>query len=133
MAKEKTRLKLGLPFDYRTRALVEGEVGIEGYDLDIIHLIAMKEEVAEKHPDLPAKLIATFRAAKELGIKKYMTPEQLAGYEKEKGVLGEDPYAHVLGETEKRTMRALNRYQIEQGLMKSELPLEGVFVREAFA
>lgn len=99
----------------------------------IIHLIAMKEEVAEKHPDLPAKLIATFRAAKELGIKKYMTPEQLAGYEKEKGVLGEDPYAHVLGETEKRTMRALNRYQIEQGLMKSELPLEGVFVREAFA
>lgn len=79
MAKEKTRLNLGLPFDYWTRALVEGEVGIEGYDLDIIHLIAMKEEVAEKHPDLPAKLIATFRAAKELGIKKYMTPSNWPG------------------------------------------------------
>jgi hypothetical protein len=29
-------------------------------------------------------------------------------------------------------MRALNRYQIEQGLMKNELPLESLFVREAF-
>ncbi|MBI2211970.1 MAG: hypothetical protein HYU47_15460, partial [Deltaproteobacteria bacterium] len=47
--------------------------------------------------------------------------------------LGEDPYAYVLGECEKRTMRALNRYQIEQGLMKRELALESLFVREAFA
>ena len=99
----------------------------------IIHLIAMKEEIAEKHLDLPAKLIEAFREAKKLGVKKYMSLEQLAGYEKEKAVLQEDPYAHLLGETEKRTMQALNRYQIEQGLMKSELPLESLFVREAFA
>ncbi len=98
----------------------------------IIHLIAMKEEVARKHPDLPAKLIEAFREAKKLGVKKYMTPEEIAGYEKEKAVLGEDPYAHLLGEIEKRTIQALNRYQIEQGLMKSELPLESLFVREAF-
>ena len=99
----------------------------------IIHLIAIKQEIAEKHPDLPAKLIEAFREAKKLGVKKYMSPEQLAGYEKEKAVLQEDPYAHLLGETEKRAMQALNRYQIEQGLMKSELPLESLFVREAFA
>lgn len=98
----------------------------------IIHLIAIKEDILEQYPDLPAKLIEVFREAKRLGVKKYMSPEQLAGYEKEKGVLGEDPYAHVLGETEKRTMQALNRYQIEQGLMKSELPLGNIFVREAF-
>jgi len=64
---------------------------------------------------------------------KYMTAGEVAGYAKEREVLGEDPYAYVLGETEKRTMRALNRYQIEQGLMKTELPLESLFVREAFA
>lgn len=99
----------------------------------IIHLIAVKEEIVERHPDLSAKLIEAFREAKKLGVKKYMQPEELAGYEKEKAVLEGDPYAHVLGETEKRTIRALNRYQIEQGLMQSELPLEGLFVREAFA
>jgi hypothetical protein len=32
-----------------------------------------------------------------------------------------------MGEAEKRTLKALNRYQIEQGLMREELPLESVF------
>jgi len=98
----------------------------------IIHLMALKQETAERYPDLPAKLIAAFRAANHLA-PKYLSPEAAAGYAREREVLGYDPYAYVLGETEKRTMRALNRYQIEQGLMKRELPLESLFVREAFA
>jgi len=96
----------------------------------IIHLMTMKEETAERYPDLPAKLIEAFREASKMATK-YLTPEQITGYRKEREVLGEDPYAYVLGECEKRTMRALNRYQIEQGLMKKELPLESLFVREA--
>ncbi len=47
-------------------------------------------------------------------------------------VLGEDPYAYVLGETERRTFSALARYQIEQGLLKQAPPVESLFVREAF-
>jgi 4,5-dihydroxyphthalate decarboxylase len=97
----------------------------------IIHVMTMKEETAERYPDLPRKLIEAFRAAGKLA-ERYLTPEQIAGYRKEREVLGEDPYAYVLGETEKRSMRALNRYQIEHGLVKKELPLESLFVREAF-
>jgi 4,5-dihydroxyphthalate decarboxylase len=97
----------------------------------IIHLIAMKEESAEKYPDLPAKLTYAFREAKRLSAK-YMSPDEIDGYEKEAALLEEDPYACVLGETEKRTLKALNRYQVEQGLMKSEMPLESLFVRQAF-
>lgn len=97
----------------------------------IIHLMAMKEESAERYPDLPAKLIEAFREAGKLATK-YLSPEEIIGYAKEREVLGEDPYAYVLGETEKRSLRALNRYQIEQGLMKKELSLESLFVREAF-
>ncbi len=98
----------------------------------IIHLMTMKEETAERYPDLPAKLIEAFREAGKLAAK-YLSPKEIAGYEKEREILGEDPYAYVLGECEKRTVRALNRYQIEQGLMKKELALESLFVREAFA
>jgi len=97
----------------------------------IIHLVTMKQETAERYPDLPAKLIAAFREAGKLA-SRYLTAEQIAGYAKERDALGEDPYAYVLGETEKRTVRALNRYQIEQGLMKEEIPLESLFVGEAF-
>lgn len=98
----------------------------------IIHLVAVKEETIEKHPDLPAKLIETFREAKKLAVK-HLTPEQIAGHEKEQAVLGEDPFAYVLGETEKRTISALGRYQVEQGLLKQAPALENLFVREAFA
>ena len=49
-------------------------------------------------------------------------------YEKEKNVLGEDPYAYVMGENEKRTLAAMNRYQIEQGLMKTMLPMDELFI-----
>lgn len=97
----------------------------------IIHLMTMKEETVERYPDLPSKLIEAFREASKLATK-YLSPEEIFGYEKEREVLEEDPYAYVLGETEKRTIQALNRYQIEQGLMKKELPLESLFVREAF-
>ncbi|HEX9444336.1 MAG TPA: ABC transporter substrate-binding protein [Candidatus Binatia bacterium] len=98
----------------------------------IIHVMALKEETAERYPDLPARLIAAFRAANALA-PKYLSPEAAAGYAREREVLGYDPYAYVLGATEKKTMRALNRYQIEQGLMKKELPLESLFVRQAFS
>jgi 4,5-dihydroxyphthalate decarboxylase len=98
----------------------------------IIHLVAMKEQTAERYPDLPGKIIAAFREAKKLAFK-HLTPEQIAGQEREAAVLGEDPYAYVLGDTEKRTLSALARYQVEQGLLKKSPPLESLFVREAFS
>ena len=94
----------------------------------IIHLIALKETVVERHPDLPAKLLESFREAKRLS-RKYLTPEQIEGHERERAALGEDPYAYVLGETEKRTMAALARYQIEQGLLKQAPAVESLFVQ----
>jgi hypothetical protein len=43
-------------------------------------------------------------------------------------LLGEDPYAYVLGTTELTSLEALNRYQIEQGLMKRALDIRSLFV-----
>jgi 4,5-dihydroxyphthalate decarboxylase len=93
----------------------------------IMHLIALKQTVLERHPDLPGKIIAAFRAAKNRSAK-YMSADLVASLEKEKNILGADPYSYELGEGEKKTLRALMRYQIEQGLMKKELPVESLFV-----
>ena len=43
-------------------------------------------------------------------------------------MLGEDPFDYVMGENEKRTLAAMNRYQIEQGLMKTTLPMDDLFI-----
>ena len=93
----------------------------------IMHTLAMTEEAVQRYSDLPVKLTEAFREAKKLS-SQYMTAEEIAGYEKEKNVLGEDPYAYVLGPTELTSLKALNRYQIEQGLMKRELDIRSLFV-----
>ncbi len=97
----------------------------------IIHLVAIKEETAERYPGLSATLIEAFREANRLA-PKYFKDGDVAGYARERDVLGYDPYACALTEADKKTIAALNRYQIEQGLVKEMLPLESLFVKEAF-
>jgi hypothetical protein len=93
----------------------------------IMHTLAMKAEIAERYADFPLKLTEAFREAKKLS-PRYMTAAEIEGYEKEKAVLGEDPYAYVLGPMELESLKALNRYQMEQGLMKTELDIPSLFV-----
>src|SRR5436190_1145948 len=97
----------------------------------IIHIMTIKEETVEKYPDLAAKLIEAFREANRLA-PKYFKNGDAAGYAKERDVLGYDPYACVLTNADKKSIQALNRYQIEQGLVQREIPLESLFVKEAF-
>jgi 4,5-dihydroxyphthalate decarboxylase len=97
----------------------------------IIHIMAMKEETAERYPDLPAKLIEAFREANRLA-SKYFSAKDAEGYAREREVLGYDPYDCRLSESDEKSIQALNRYQIEQGLLKREIPLENLFVKEAF-
>ncbi|MDH3446081.1 MAG: hypothetical protein OEN50_19310, partial [Deltaproteobacteria bacterium] len=93
----------------------------------IIHILAMKEEIAVKYPDFPGKLTRAFKEARALA-KEYMAADEIEGYRKEAEALGEDPYAYTLGSAERRTLQALNRYQIEQGLMREELHIDDVIV-----
>ncbi|HVO93741.1 MAG TPA: hypothetical protein VMT22_12915 [Terriglobales bacterium] len=97
----------------------------------IIHIVTIKEKTAERYPDLPAQLIEAFAEANKLAVR-YLTLAQAEGYAKERDVLGYDPYACALTESAKKTIQALNRYQIEQGLVKEQLPLESLFVKAAF-
>ena len=93
----------------------------------IMHVLSIRKEVALRHPDLPAKLTRAFMEARAVAAE-YMPAEEIAGYQKERDALGEDPYAYVMGENEKLTLAAMNRYQIEQGLMKTTLPMDDLFV-----
>ena len=93
----------------------------------IMHTLAMKAEIVERYPDFPMKLTEAFREAKKLS-PQYMTGKEIEGYEKEQAVIGEDPYAYVLGPMELESLKALNRYQIEQGLMKAQLEIPSLFV-----
>jgi 4,5-dihydroxyphthalate decarboxylase len=93
----------------------------------IMHVLSIRREVVQRYPDFAAKLTRAFMEARD-AAPPYMDAGEVAGYAKERDVLSEDPYAYVMGENEKRTLAALNRYQIEQGLMKTMLPTDQLFV-----
>jgi 4,5-dihydroxyphthalate decarboxylase len=93
----------------------------------IMHVLSIRREVVQRYPDFPAKLTRAFIEARNAAAA-YMDADEIAGYNKERDVLGEDPYAYVMGQKEKRSLAALNRYQIEQGLMKTTLPMDELFV-----
>ena len=48
-------------------------------------------------------------------------------------MLGYDPYDCRLTEADKKSLQELSRYQIEHGLLKREIPLEDLFVKQAFS
>ena len=48
---------------------------------------------------LPRKLTRAFMEARDIATQ-YMDAEEISGYAKERDVLGEDPYAYVMGENE---------------------------------
>src|SRR5262245_18618213 len=93
----------------------------------IMHGHSIRGNLVTRYPDLPGRLTRAFMVALDAAAP-YMKPEEIAGYGRERDVLGEDPYAYVMGENEKRSLAALNRYQIEQGLMKTTLPMADLFV-----
>ena len=67
----------------------------------IIHIMTIKEETVEQYPDLAAKLIEAFWEANRLA-PKYFKEGDAAGYAKERDVLGYDPYACVLTDSDKK-------------------------------
>jgi len=93
-------------------------------------VLSIRREIVDRYPDFPGKLTRAFMESRDAAAP-YMDGEEIAGYAKERDVLGEDPYAYIMGKNEKRSLAALNRYQIEQGLMRTTLPMDDLFVGHA--
>src|SRR5215813_5109565 len=48
----------------------------------IMHVLSIRREVVERHPDFPAKLTRAFTDARNIAAS-YMPAEEIAGYQKE--------------------------------------------------
>ena len=63
----------------------------------IMHVLSIRREVVDRHPDFPGKLTRAFMEAREVAAQ-YMPADEISGYRRERDVLGEDPYAYVMGQ-----------------------------------
>ena len=135
----------GLPAALRTNPDVQRlfpnfhAVELESYRrtrvFPIMHLVAMRRDVYERHPFIASSLYQAMDAAKDLALAKmretgalrYMLPGMTAELERIDEVFGGDPWPYGV-EPNRPTLEALVRYMAEQSLIKAPIPLEDLFV-----
>ena len=100
----------------------------------IMHIVALREEIAEKYPWVAINLFKAFERSKAAAMKRMENPRiaPLAWYreawEEQQEILGSDPWANGLTEQNAETIETLLRYSHGHGLTKRLLTLEEMFL-----
>jgi 4,5-dihydroxyphthalate decarboxylase len=101
----------------------------------IMHLVAIRRDVYERHPFVAASLYNALTAAKEVAIAKmravvslrYMLPWMGSDVEEIKEVFGGDAFPYGL-EANRRTLQALVQYLHDQHLIAAPVAPDDLFV-----
>jgi 4,5-dihydroxyphthalate decarboxylase len=104
----------------------------------IMHVVALRRDVYEKHPWVAqtltkALLLAKQRAAAELydsSALRFMLPWLIPGLEETRALLGEDYWSYGL-EANRHVLETFLRYHSEQGLSRRQYAPEELFAPEA--
>jgi 4,5-dihydroxyphthalate decarboxylase len=101
----------------------------------IMHLVAIRRDVYEKHPFIATSLYKAMNEAKDIALEKmrhvgalrYMLPGMTAELDEIDDVFGGDPWPYGI-EPNRPTLEALVRYMAEQSLIKAPIPVDDLFV-----
>jgi 4,5-dihydroxyphthalate decarboxylase len=99
----------------------------------IMHTTAIKQEVVEKYPWVPINLMQAFEDSKKVAYKRMENPRivPLAWFrhflEEQEEILGVDPWAYGLGESNRKNLETLMQYSQEQGLLGKKMSLDDLF------
>jgi 4,5-dihydroxyphthalate decarboxylase len=100
----------------------------------IMHSVAVRQELWEKHPWIARSLFKAFQRAKEEAYERLndTSPYKISlawfrrPVEEQRAILGDDPWAYGL-ESNRHVVAALMDYLYEQGLAKEKLEVEKLF------
>jgi 4,5-dihydroxyphthalate decarboxylase len=101
----------------------------------IMHVVAIKDEILDKHPWVAANLYQAFVAAKQkvyegfrqTAALKVTLPWLNYEYERTKQLMGDDFWPYGL-QKNRKTLEAAVAYSFEQGMIKRKWDLEDLFV-----
>ena len=89
-----------------------------------MHLVAIRREVAKRHPWVPTNLYKAFDSAKDMAMKRMINPRitPLAWYreawEEQHAILGADPWQYGMTPQNRKTLETLAGCSLELGLIK---------------
>ncbi len=101
----------------------------------IMHMLAIRRDVYERHPFVAASLYDAMCRSKDLALAKmhnlgalrYMMPWLAADLDEIDDLFGGDPWPYGINEN-RPTLEALMTYMIEQSLIAAPIALEDLFV-----
>jgi len=100
----------------------------------IMHVTVIKQEIVDKYPWAATSLVKAFDKAKQMAYRRVINPRVVplawfsAAWDKERKVLGPDPWAYGLGEANRKNLKTIVRYCHQQGLIGREMSLEELFL-----
>jgi 4,5-dihydroxyphthalate decarboxylase len=100
----------------------------------IMHVLGIRQAVADEHPWLAVNLFRAFNAAKTMAMKRMTNPRivPLAWYrdawEEQERILGLDPWEYGLTDKNRKVLETLVGYSYEQGLIRKRPALEHLFL-----
>jgi 4,5-dihydroxyphthalate decarboxylase len=100
----------------------------------IMHVLGIRQTLADEHPWLAVNLFQAFNKAKNAAMNRMANPRivPLAWYrdawEEQERVLGSDPWEYGLTERNRKVLETLVGYSHEQGLIKKRPSLEQLFL-----
>ena len=98
--------------------------------IPVIHTLVLQEQLVEKEPWIVESLLSAFRKARALD-EKYMTEEERNEARWLREAIGYDPFAYTFHASTRKSLEALIRCQMQQGLVAREPALEDLFFHEA--
>jgi 4,5-dihydroxyphthalate decarboxylase len=101
----------------------------------IMHLIAIKKEIYERHPFVASSLYNAFAEAKNIALKKmyssralrYMTPWLMRDIDEIRDVFNGEPWPYGV-EPNRKTLEALMTYLVDQSIIAAPIPVDDLFV-----
>ncbi len=100
----------------------------------IMHVVGLKQSLAEEHPWLAINLFRAFNEAKTIAMRRMQNPRIVplawyrAAWEEQERVLGPDPWEYGLTDKNRKNLETLVGYSHEQGLIKQRLTLDELFL-----
>jgi 4,5-dihydroxyphthalate decarboxylase len=101
----------------------------------VMHVMALKEESVQRYPSFPRALIEAFQKAQEICQGYYADPNWTTLvwtrhlFEKERDLFGHDLWPIGL-EGNRSNLERFLEYLLEQGLLRENLPIEGLFISD---
>jgi 4,5-dihydroxyphthalate decarboxylase len=99
----------------------------------IMHVTVIKRDIIARHPWVAGSLMKAFNAAKDAAYRRILNPRNVAlawvrnALEQQLGILGPDPWEFGLTPKNRGTLETLQRYCLQQGIVRRARPLEELF------